>query len=901
MTSVIREPRRDDMKKGIYVVIIALILAVFTLGACNLFGNGPTEYTITFLSDGGSACSPIKISEDETTITLPKPTKVGYVFVGWYMDESYNVSIEDYLKDNGVNKDLRVYAKWVLADSEESKITFSLDVNGGDALLEEETTITFTINTTPQLPIPKKLGYKFVGWWTAKEDGEQITGANGLALEAQKGGNITLYARWEVASYVITIEQNSFNAGDATADKDSYLYNETATLTATTNSNYVFLGWYDNNETLISANAVYEFEVVEDVIVYAKWQGVASIITAYYNRNESDEEFFTTEVYYGDSFKLNPPSRHGYSFIGWYSDRDGSDTCYTNASGAFSNYSYIGNISVYAVWEIATANTEFNYSISNDETYVTVLSYKGSSNELHIPSTINDIPVTHIADNAFNYVDADKIIIPYSITNIGSGAFNNTNAKIYFDRGAKLSLITPANFSLSQEIYAHATNLAYNEVQMKNYLPGGENALIDNYYVYFMDVYADMTANSVDEFLAFEGYMYVYNDVKQYVIKNETGYTNNQLTASGTGLLTSRFNTEVSSQYRSNIKSGYIIHSSGDKITFEFELRTTNLIASATTTNPTQIQAKAMPVYTGLAPCEHILPIDKNPEYPVYTSEQLIYAVENGFRPSFPVAGTVAEVIYKEAVTVVNSIIDDEMNDLQKITAIHDWIVTNVVYDTNLLNLATSGSVTTEELIKYKGFYLEGALLEKKAVCDGKTKLFTLLAGIEGYETVRVTGVLRDPKTLQTENHAWNKIKLNGKWYIVDITNDDHTQAIQGVAQRYEVLSHKYFLVSDSETSATHIEDYPTKYPDATESYADIMKNTYYAEGKDLYITTKGELQELFSAFKAQIDAGDKGMMYVLEFELVGYVATQNDLNKIGYGHAHQTYGTNGHLYYVIK
>ena len=460
------------MKKGIYVVIIALILAVFTLGACNLFGNGPTEYTITFLSDGGSACSPIKISEDETTITLPKPTKVGYVFVGWYMDESYNVSIEDYLKDNGVNKDLRVYAKWVLADSEESKITFSLDVNGGDALLEEETTITFTINTTPQLPIPKKLGYKFVGWWTAKEDGEQITGANGLALEAQKGGNITLYARWEVASYVITIEQNSFNAGNATADKDSYVYNETATLTATTNSNYVFLGWYDNNETLISANAVYEFEVVEDVIVYAKWQGVASIITAYYNRNESDEEFFTTEVYYGDSFKLNPPSRHGYSFIGWYSDRDGSGTCYTNASGAFSNYSYIGNISVYAVWEIATANTEFNYSISNDETYVTVLSYKGSSNELHIPSTINDIPVTHIADNAFNYVDADKIIIPYSITNIGSGAFNNTNAKIYFDRGAKLSLITPANFSLSQEIYAHATNLAYNEVQMKNYLPG---------------------------------------------------------------------------------------------------------------------------------------------------------------------------------------------------------------------------------------------------------------------------------------------------------------------------------------------------------------------------------------------------------------------------------------------
>ena len=805
------------MKKGIYVVIIALILAVLTLSACNLFGGGPVEYTITFFSDGGSNCEPIKISEDETKITLPKPVKEGYVFVGWYMDETYNVTIEEYLKDNGVDKDLRVYAKWVLA------------------------------------------------------------------------------------SYVITIEQNSFNAGSATADKASYLYNETATLTATTNANYNFLGWYDSTETLISANAVYEFEVRDNVVIYAKWQGVASTIKAYYNRNESDEAFFNTEVYYGDSFKLNPPTRHGYSFIGWYSDRDGSGTCYTNASGVFNNYSATEDRSVYAVWEIATANTEFNYSISNDETYVTVLSYKGSSNELYIPSTINDIPVTHIADNAFAHVDADKIIIPYSITNIGSGAFDNTNAKIYFDRGAKLSLITPANFSSSQEIYAHATNLAYNESTKANYLPGGENALIDDYYVYFMDIYADMTANSVDEFLAFEGYMYVYNDVKQYVIKNATGYTYNQLTASGTGLLTGRFNAEVSSQYRSNIKSGYVIHSLGDEITFEFELKTENLIATDTTTNPEQIQAKAMPIYTELTPGEHLLPIDRNPEYPVYTSEQLVYAVENGFRPSFPVAGTVAEAIYKEAVSVVNSIINDEMNDLQKITAIHDWIVTNVVYDTNLLNLATSGTVTTEELIKYKGFYLEGALLEKKAVCDGKTKLFTLLAGIEGYETVRVTGVLRDPKTSQTEDHAWSKIKLNGKWYIVDITNDDHTQGIKDIAQKYEVLSRKYFLVSDSETAITHTEDNPTKYPDATENYANVMKNTYYAEGKDLYITTKGELQELFTAFKAQIDAGDVGMMYVLEFELVGYVATQNDLNKIGYSHAHQTYGTNGHLYYVIK
>ena len=807
------------MKKGIYVVIITLILAIFTLSACSFFSNEPVEYTITFFSDGGSSCEPIKISEDETKITLPKPVKVDYVFVGWYMDETYNVTIEEYLKDNGIDKDLRVYAKWVLA------------------------------------------------------------------------------------SYVVTIEQNSFNAGNATADKGSYVYNETATLTATTNANYNFLGWYDTNDTLISADAVYECKIQDDLIIYAKWQGVASTLKAYYNRNESDEEFFNTEVYYGDSFKLNPPTRHGYLFVGWCSNRDGSGEKYTGYSGKFKNYAYVEDLTVYAIWEVATANTNFNYVISNDDSYVTVTGYKGSDTEIYVPSSISDIPVTHIAPGVFANFNAERIIIPYSITNIGENAFSNTNAKIYFDRGAKLSLINANNFTISQEIYAHATNLSYDEDKIENYLAGGENALIDNYYVYFRDIYADMNANSVDEFLAFEGYMYLYNDVNRYVIKNETGYTVNELTDKYTGILTNRFNTEVSSQYRSDIKTGYFIMSSGDKLVFKFTHKTENLIASATTEYPTQIQGISMGVYTGLTPGEHLLPIDRNPEYPVYTSEQLVYAVENGFRPSFPVAGTVAEAIYKEAVSVLNSIINDEMNDLQKITAIHDWIVTNVVYDTKLLDLATSDAVTTEEPIKYKGFYLEGALLEKKAVCDGKTKLFTLLAGIEGYETIRVTGELRnpDPKKPETEDHAWSKIKLNGKWYIVDITNDDHKQSILGIAQEYEVLSRKYFLVSDEATADTHIEDVPTKYPDATENYANVMKNTYYAEGKDLYITTKGELQELFTAFKAQIDAGNAGMMYVLEFELVGYVATQTDINKIGYSHAHQTYGTNGHLYYVIK
>ena len=174
--------------------------------------------------------------------------------------------------------------------------------------------------------------------------------------------------------------------------------------------------------------------------------------------------------------------------------------------------------------------------------------------------------------------------------------------------------------------------------------------------------------------------------------------------------------------------------------------------------------------------------------YEVATSEQLHYVLERGVKP-ICVPNSSADIIYQEIKKVLNSIISDEMTDLEKVTAIHDYLVMNVTYDNDLLEMLYAGN---NNLKSYNGFYLEGVFFDKKAVCEGISKAFTAMCNMEGIPCVTVDGY-------QTQNpngagHAWNKVYLNGKWYIADATSDGTI-----INNSFEVLTYKYFLIKESQ------------------------------------------------------------------------------------------------------
>jgi uncharacterized repeat protein (TIGR02543 family) len=174
--------------------------------------------TVSFDTDGGTIIDPIRIPKDET-FNVDDPTKVGYDFVGWYLDENLTQAFN--IGTDTRNLDTTLYAKYALKQFIISFVTSGTEVSPisvyyGNPLIEPETS---------------KEGFTFDGWYydsgyTSKYDGQLIT------------GQTTFYAKFIKDPYII----NFYVEGII---NETYEINEGETFelyTPTGDGN--FLGWY---------------------------------------------------------------------------------------------------------------------------------------------------------------------------------------------------------------------------------------------------------------------------------------------------------------------------------------------------------------------------------------------------------------------------------------------------------------------------------------------------------------------------------------------------------------------------------------------------------------------------------------------------------------------------------
>ncbi len=246
----------------------------------------------------------------------------------------------------------------------------------------------------------------------------------------------------------------------------------------------------------------------------------------------------------------------------------------------------------------------------------------------------------------------------------------------------------------------------------------------------------------------------------------------------------------------------------------------------------------------------------------VSTSNMLYKAVAWGYKPEF--MGEQADKlqqIYDNAKDALSYIVSDDMSEYEKVHAIYDYIIYNVRYDHDCANAEdkyVSGNLSLNEKMKYYGYYLEGIFLNKfykkdmHAVCDGKSKAFVLMCGIEGITAVRISGeASSDGKNFG--GHAWNKVLLDLKgtgdkeWYFVDTTWGDVGDDSK------EFLSHAYFLLSDDEVKNTHVEKQGHGYPKAEGKFDYYAHETYTSSGTEYnYVITNKNLaaQQMARALK---------------------------------------------------
>lgn len=161
---------------------------------------------------------------------------------------------------------------------------------------------------------------------------------------------------------------------------------------------------------------------------------------------------------------------------------------------------------------------------------------------------------------------------------------------------------------------------------------------------------------------------------------------------------------------------------------------------------------------------------------------------------------------------IIREIISEEMSDLEKVLALHDFLVRECDYDyENYLNNTLSGN-------SYTAY---GTLVNGVAVCSGYAEAYSTLL-----QRVGITSVILSSDEM---NHAWNMVLLDGEWYHVDATWDDPVYSYDGIDYVMEgKVRHKYFLRSDQEMQRLEHYGWRLNYAYAGETLPVAKKENSY-------------------------------------------------------------------------
>lgn len=157
--------------------------------------------------------------------------------------------------------------------------------------------------------------------------------------------------------------------------------------------------------------------------------------------------------------------------------------------------------------------------------------------------------------------------------------------------------------------------------------------------------------------------------------------------------------------------------------------------------------------------------------------------------------------VYSAARQVLDGILTDGMRDLEKETAIYHWVVNSVDYDWTHQDVLAETPRSSYEPY--------GGLVDRKAVCLGYAVTFQLLCDLAGVECITVPGASSNSRG----DHAWNMVRVDGKWYCVDVTWDSNKrqQTDQGEAKDWSYFN----VTSDRMAETDHQWDYANT-PEAT-------------------------------------------------------------------------------------
>ncbi len=270
-------------------------------------------------------------------------------------------------------------------------------------------------------PVTTLANNTFLGWYTGVTPNDVLfTGVMPVVQD------MTLFARWQLTVDIPLVEPGvvtwrvAFNAtGGSNVGHVQIADGRTMELPSTTRAGYVFLGWFTGNlpgDVQFTSSTI----VDRDMTLVARWER---------------QSFMITFLTYGGSFVApmtakaeapiaapSNPTKLNFSFGGWFTTVD-----YTTEF-VFDKMPEV-NTTLHALWTPGTFEG-LRYTCSTTECIIT--GYQGIHSSIYIPAEIDELPVTMVADRAFEG-NENLVSITFedgegsssSLKTIGTSAFAN--------------------------------------------------------------------------------------------------------------------------------------------------------------------------------------------------------------------------------------------------------------------------------------------------------------------------------------------------------------------------------------------------------------------------------------------------------------------------------------------
>jgi uncharacterized repeat protein (TIGR02543 family) len=444
----------EEMKQLVTLFLVGFI-AFFIVGCTQ-----DSTYQIVFDTNGGTEVETLEIDSSTDFVFPENPTKSGYEFGGWFLD---NETYENPFDASMATEDITLYAKWNAMDASLSTTLFHIYTLTTEAGEFDGTYEEWLESVKGEQGVPGEDGRDiilqvndgYIQWqyngdkeWTNLISLEALTGKDGLngATGAPGADGLDGLSAYEIyksyhKEYTGTEEEwinavvngtlqetttftVSFDTGEGSKvdSQEVALGYKVVEPDTPVREGYTFDGWYINGS---DEWVFYGYGVSEDITLEAKWTINTRLITFH----DSDGRVIGGPYGYDYGASLgaleypNAPVKDQYLFIGW--DTDLPETMPDENINVTARYLEV------ASYSSSTLNSGFGSYVSmNSDTFVVGADLNNVVYQYEYTSLSQDYLYASVySDDGDDF--GDEVVLTENYLIIASPGYNNHQGRVY--------------------------------------------------------------------------------------------------------------------------------------------------------------------------------------------------------------------------------------------------------------------------------------------------------------------------------------------------------------------------------------------------------------------------------------------------------------------------------------